>query len=56
MGQEKQVVVVKHKSSGCLTCLVILLILFIGVPVVAFVFKIAFLMAIIESIREALGI
>jgi hypothetical protein len=53
---EEKVVVVKHKSSGCITCLVILLILFIGLPVLAFAFKIAFLVAIFEAIKEALGL
>jgi len=52
---DKQVVVVKHGSSGCMTCLVILIIIFIGLPVLAFALKIAFLAAIFEAIKDALG-
>ena len=47
---EKQVVVVKHKHGCCCSCLVIVLILAIGLPVLIFVFKVAFLVAIFESI------
>jgi len=52
---ETQKIVVKHKQGCCLTCLIILVILFIGVPVLALVFKVAFFAAIIESIRRAAG-
>ncbi len=52
---ETQKVVVKHKQGCCFTCLIIMVILFIGLPVLAFVFKVAFFAVIIESIRRALG-
>lgn len=56
MNEGQQTVVVKHRSSGCLTCLVILLIVFIGLPVLVFIFKVAFLVAIFEAIKNALGL
>jgi len=53
---QPQNVVVKHKTGGCLGCLVWLIILIILLPVIAFAFKVTFLIAIIESVRRALGL
>lgn len=55
VGDERQIVI-KHESSGCVTCLIIVLILFIGLPVLAVVLKIAFLVAIFEAIKKAFGL
>jgi len=51
-----QQIIIKHKTGGCLGCLVIILILFVGLPVIAFLFKISFLLAIFAAIKDALGI
>ena len=52
---DKKEVVVKHKSSGCLTCLVIVIILVIVLPVLAFVFKVGVIVALFESIKDLIG-
>ena len=45
-----------QSSSGCLGCLAILLIIFVGLPVLAFVFKAAFAVAIVGAVLAFLGI
>jgi len=49
-----QTVVVKHGSSGCMTCLVILLILFVGIPVLIYGVEIAIIVGIIGAIFAAI--
>lgn len=51
---ERQEIVVKHKQGCCCTCLIIMVILFLGLPILIFVLKVGFLVAIFESIRRAL--
>ena len=56
MAEEKQTIIVKGGGGNtCLTCLIVLLIIFVGLPVLAFVLKIAFLLSIIEAIKHAVG-
>jgi len=43
-------VIVKQKTGGCLTCLVIILIIFIGLPIIGFVFKIGIITALIAEL------
>lgn len=49
-------VIVKHKTGGCLSCLIILLVIFVGLPIIAFTMKIAFLMALVQAAMKAFGI
>ena len=44
------VVVVQHKSSGCLGCLVVVVILVLLLPVLAFVFKVGVVLALLKSL------
>jgi hypothetical protein len=55
MNEEKQTEVVQHKSSVFFNFLVMLLMILIGLSVLTFLFKITFLVAILEAIRNALG-
>lgn len=50
-----QTVVVRERSGCgcCSSCLLLTIIIFVGVPVMAFVFKVAFFVAIVEAIRNA---
>jgi hypothetical protein len=51
-----QEVVVKDKRGSCLGCLLAVIIALLLLPVLAFHFKVAFAMAIIDAIRGALGV
>lgn len=49
-----EAIVVKRKACGCLTCLVIFLVLVVGSMILAFVFKVGIIVAFFAWIRELL--
>jgi len=52
MREDSQQIVVKHKSSGCFGCLVILLIIFVGLPLLAFFLKAGFIIALFSGLKQ----
>ena len=53
---QPQQVIVKQKGSGCMTAMMFIILLIIGFPVLLFIFKVGFLIAIFNEIKSFFGL